>query len=101
VSLVGAGRQDIVGFASAGRQETVQQQSVKAIMQQGDSKGNNNNSSVGGSAASGTLTVGGLNFSISEQAARFLQQAFEAMKEPAVQANQEGEGVKEDKGKVL
>jgi hypothetical protein len=56
--IVGAVRQNTVSFASTGRQETVQQQPSKAIVQQGDSKVNNNNSSVGGSAASGALTVG-------------------------------------------
>jgi hypothetical protein len=68
-------------------------------MQQGDSKvEGQGNSLVGASSASGSLSVGGKNFSIPEQAALLLQRAFEAMKEPSVLSKQVVEEVRVGKG---
>jgi hypothetical protein len=73
------------------------------LAQQGDSKAKegNSNCSAGGSDATGALSVGGMNFSILEQAARLLQQAFEVMKEPAEQCKQGGTEAREGKGKEV
>jgi hypothetical protein len=99
----GYGGSESLSLFNLGWDDREQHQATCANIQQDDGKKGDvhGTSQVGASSTPGALSVRRKNFTILEQAALQLQQAFEAMKEPSTTPKQAEEVVKVDKGKAV